>query len=316
MVTLTEIAEALNLDPKRGKTDFSTYGKVISVNPDNTYQVSLNGSDTTVKCARLTGAKVGDVVLVTVLQNGYAVVTGCVGGDTEAQDAQATADGTAQYFWYDTDGAHVTEIPKDDFITTPSGGNLLMQSGGIQVRDGQVVLAEYGANGAQIGKNSGKYVHVNGTQITFYQGSTNSAYIMADYAAQNDRLDFQYYGGHMYLYDNGLEVSKGLAVDGKARLGALDPGIFVTESAQLFASLNIAANGHEFSTVAVSKPGYYPLAIAGWNSPGMRYFVPDRLRLTAQSTGSATVDYDIYNAHTSAHTGSFNVDILWLKVTA
>lgn len=87
MVTLQEIAKALNLDPKNTKQDFSTYGEVKSINPDKTYQVSLNGSDTTVKCARLTGAKVGDVVLVTVLKNGYAVVTGCVGGDTDAADA-------------------------------------------------------------------------------------------------------------------------------------------------------------------------------------------------------------------------------------
>lgn len=87
MVTLNEIATALNLDPKTVKQDFSTYGEVKSINPDKTYQVSLNGSDTTVKCARLTGAKVGDVVLVTVLKNGYAVVTGCVGGDTDAADA-------------------------------------------------------------------------------------------------------------------------------------------------------------------------------------------------------------------------------------
>ncbi len=87
MVTLQEIATALNLEPKAVKQDFSTYGEVKSINPDKTYQVSLNGSATTVKCARLTGAKVGDVVLVTVLKNGYAVVTGCVGGDTDAADA-------------------------------------------------------------------------------------------------------------------------------------------------------------------------------------------------------------------------------------
>lgn len=91
MVTLQEIAKALNLDPKNTKQDFSTYGEVKSINPDKTYQVSLNGSDTTVKCARLTGAKVGDVVLVTVLKNGYAVVTGCVGGDTDAADAKQEA---------------------------------------------------------------------------------------------------------------------------------------------------------------------------------------------------------------------------------
>lgn len=87
MVTLQDMADALDLKPKKDHKGFAAYGEIKSINPDNTYQVSLNGSDTTVKCARLTGAHVGDVVLVNVLDNGYAVVTGCVGGDTDAGDA-------------------------------------------------------------------------------------------------------------------------------------------------------------------------------------------------------------------------------------
>ena len=87
MVTLQDMADALDLKPKKDRKGFAAYGEIKSINPDNTYQVSLNGSDTTVKCARLTGAHVGDVVLVNVLDNGYAVVTGCVGGDTDAGDA-------------------------------------------------------------------------------------------------------------------------------------------------------------------------------------------------------------------------------------
>ena len=91
MISLDEIAKTFNLDPRDVKQDFSAYGEVKSINEDKTYQVALNGSDVTVKCARLVGAKVGDVVLVTVLKNGYAVVTGCVGGDTDASDAQTAA---------------------------------------------------------------------------------------------------------------------------------------------------------------------------------------------------------------------------------
>lgn len=87
MVTLDDMANALNLKPEEVNKVFAVYGQVKSINPDGTYQVSLNGSTTTTKCARLTGAHVGDVVLVTVLNNGYSVVTGCVGGDTDAVDA-------------------------------------------------------------------------------------------------------------------------------------------------------------------------------------------------------------------------------------
>ena len=133
MVSLSEIAKALNLDPKEVKQDFSTYGKVISINADKTYQVSLNGSDVTVKCARLTGAKVGDIVLVTVLKNGYAVVTGCVGGDKDAAEI-------AQHFWTDSSGAHVTEVTREDFDDTPAGGNLLLQATAVKIRRAQLFV--------------------------------------------------------------------------------------------------------------------------------------------------------------------------------
>lgn len=89
--TLEELSETLELNKADGKHDRAVYGEVKQINSDQTYQVSLNGSDTTVKCARLSGAKVGDTVMVELLANGYAVVTGTVGGDTDASDAQASA---------------------------------------------------------------------------------------------------------------------------------------------------------------------------------------------------------------------------------
>lgn len=309
MVTLTEIAEALSLDPKRVKTDFSTYGKVISINPDNTYQVSLNGSDTTVKCARLTGAKVGDVVLVTVLQNGYAVVTGCVGGDTDAQDAQATADSTAQYFWADTDGAHVTEILKDDFISTPSGGNLLLHSNSIKIRRALITLAEltgsgmtvYDSNGVQraqfgawstLGDPTSNNVQIGDNTIQWRNGSTYKASIKYDPTVPC--LHFR---------------------DTPVKMDAMLNGVFTVTAETLFNSAVITGNSHASSTATFTNTKYYPIGIVGFNSPDTSYFVPARIRLSAQSSGTATVSYDIRNVSSSDRTGSYKVDILWLKVT-
>ena len=157
MVTLSDINKAFNLDPDNIKQVTANYGKVVSINPDKTYQVSLNGSDTTVKCARLTGAKVGDVVLVTTLKNGYSVVTGCVGGDTDAADAQATADGVAQHFWYDTDGAHVTEDTREDYEADPSsaGSNSLFTATGIFLRKALQKFAEFLTTGLTVYNGSG-----------------------------------------------------------------------------------------------------------------------------------------------------------------
>ena len=166
MVTLQDMADALDLKPKKDRKGFAAYGEIKSINPDNTYQVSLNGSDTTVKCARLTGAHVGDVVLVNVLDNGYAVVTGCVGGDTDAGDAldlateasgDATtalnvAEGVNDHFWYDNTGAHITEVTQDEWNDSSdpnyqSGGNLLARSNGIAVREGMKELATMSQDG-------------------------------------------------------------------------------------------------------------------------------------------------------------------------
>lgn len=90
--TLQDFVKALQLSNKEAVIDSHAYGEVKAINEDRSYQVSLNGSTTTVRCARLSGAKVGDTVLVTILKNGYAVVTGTVGGDTDASDAQKAAE--------------------------------------------------------------------------------------------------------------------------------------------------------------------------------------------------------------------------------
>lgn len=90
--TLSEISKLFKTDDK--PTDFHYYGTVVSADINNrTYEVSINRDENiTVEAARLVGAHVGDTVMVTVMANGYATVTGRVGGDTDASDAQRKAD--------------------------------------------------------------------------------------------------------------------------------------------------------------------------------------------------------------------------------
>lgn len=77
-----------------------------------------------------------------------------------ANNAQQIAGNTNQYFWHtesgtDT-GAHITEIPQEQFLEDPSngGGNLLARSNGIAVRDGLEELSTFGADGIVIGKEN------------------------------------------------------------------------------------------------------------------------------------------------------------------
>lgn len=96
-VTLNDLSKVLGLNEKEPKKDFHYYGTIVSSNPtDRTYEVSINrDQNVSVEAARLVGAAVGDTVMVTVMANGYATVTGRLGGDLDATDAQRAADNAA-----------------------------------------------------------------------------------------------------------------------------------------------------------------------------------------------------------------------------
>lgn len=59
----------------RGKTqqEFHTWGVIASVNQDGSYEVKLNDSDVTTRCARCVAAQAHDRVLVLVMGNGQCV---------------------------------------------------------------------------------------------------------------------------------------------------------------------------------------------------------------------------------------------------
>ena len=163
--TLEDLIKALDLDKKNAKCDSHAYGEVKSINQDGSYNVSLNGSQTTVKCARLVGAAVGDTVFVTILKNGFAVVTDCLGGDKDALKI-------AEHFWTDSEGAHVTQVPQEDYEDDPenAGGNVLIKSIGMLIRDGLTNLLQVLSTGITIGPESGYHLTLSANSITFQDG--------------------------------------------------------------------------------------------------------------------------------------------------
>lgn len=87
---------------------------------------------------------------------------------------------------------------------------------------------------------------------------------------------------------------------------------FAVSSETLISSQNITAEGYTEGTKSISKSGYYPVAIAGWNST-TRYFALTRAYLSASSSGSGTISYMVSNHHSSAHSASMTVYVLWVK---
>ena len=81
------------------------------------------------------------------------------------------ASNTNQYFWHteegDDTGAHITEIPQDEFLADPEHGgcNLLARSNGVAVRDGLDELSIFSSDGVRIGKASEGHLEVTNHEV-------------------------------------------------------------------------------------------------------------------------------------------------------
>ena len=164
---------------------YSTQAEVLRVQNGTAWVHIPGGADET-PVQETISCKKGDTVQVRV-EGGKATLTGNQSApptdDTKAEKAQETADdaakvaegakqeaeGTSQYFWYmngtsSEAGAHVTEVPASDFRKKPSGGNILMRSNSIKIRNAQTILAEFNANGMKVYKN--------GSEVASFGSST------------------------------------------------------------------------------------------------------------------------------------------------
>ena len=88
-------------------------------------------------------------------------VASAVGSDSRAElnkdldvmvnEALTTATSLSQHFWYTASGseagAHIAEVDKATFESNPQGGNLLSNSQGVFVREGDMILAEMTRDG-------------------------------------------------------------------------------------------------------------------------------------------------------------------------
>ena len=456
---------------------YSTQAEVLRVQNGTAWVHIPGGADET-PVQETIACKKGDTVQVRV-EGGKATLTGNQSApptdDTKAEKAQETAEdaakvaadakeeaeGTSQYFWYmngtsSEAGAHVTEVPASDFRKKPSGGNILMRSNSIKIRNALITLAEFTNNGVVLYKSlsdklaeflssgltvyngegtevahlgygagydingnlvddpfytlgvrysgsavgnyscaigdqviasgadsqamgvdcsasatyahaegeasnasgaashaensstasgsrahsegggtaSGDYSHAEGLQTTASGNYTHAGGegTIAGYAHQtaigkyNNNKSTDLFevgnGSSNNARANAFEVDKGgnatfagdLVTPEKASFGSLDNSIFAVTTEPVFASTSINGGAQKYNTVALSKPNYYPLGVVGWNSPDTSAFVPARLRLSAQAAGSGTLSYSVRNVASTAQTGEFKADILWLKV--
>lgn len=112
---------------------------------------------------------------------------------TVAEKAYKIAGNTDQYFWVtetgtDT-GAHITEIPKEDFLADPDsgGGNLLARSNGIAVRDGMSELASFSSEGLNVTTYDDQGNGVDIAHLGYALGSTGSGTAKKPYFTFGER---------------------------------------------------------------------------------------------------------------------------------
>lgn len=229
-------------------------------------------------CSNMTA---GDTIEIANLKiEGGAIATPWKASAEEAMNAAnealTIAGNTNQYFWHtetgsDT-GAHITEIPKDDFIADPTsgGGNLLARSNGIAVRDGLTELATFGASGSQIGQSGAAHSVIDADGQRFYasNGITQLANIgYGEGAAQSGTAIAPYYFFGEYN-------------------GALSPGNY-----SMSIGSQVCANGY-----ASQSCGYNTIA-SGFASHAEGEGTPDILAAIGRAShaegrgGGATGDY-------------------------
>ena len=86
----------------------------------------------------------------------------------------------------------------------------------------------------------------------------------------------------------------------------------IDAAAILSGSTSISGGGITTGTKSISRSGWYPFAIAGWNA-NTRYALPARLYLSARGNGTGTISWGIYNPGSSAQTPTVTAYVLWAR---
>jgi hypothetical protein len=189
MTTINRVANAVLKSQKSSSTSaYDTSATVTRVTDDAVF-VHIDGGVPETPCQKTIDCKAGDVVKIRI-SGGKAWITGnatapptddtraitaqntaqkadskAVTAGKTATDAKIIAEAINQFFWHDTNGAHVTEVTKEDWLANPSGNNILMNALGVLIRSGLIASASFGAGA-----------------ITFYaaDGTTEIARFAAD----------------------------------------------------------------------------------------------------------------------------------------
>lgn len=99
------------------------------------------------------------------------------GACSTAEQALNIAEGVDEHFWYDNTGAHVTQVTQDEWNDSHSGGNTLITSQGMAIRNGTKELAAFAESASQIGPSDSNHTRITQTGFSVYNGAIEQANI-------------------------------------------------------------------------------------------------------------------------------------------
>lgn len=145
------------------ETDFTLQTKATNI-----LSVTVDGES-----AEYTTAVVGGVTVVTITP-------------APSNDASISVsyDTTKEWFWHDANGAHV--------LGDTNGYRNDITSSGMKVMDvtDEVSVAEFGASGAQIGKNGGSHLELDYHSLQMIDGNTNTFFHVSDLRDENNEYEY------------------------------------------------------------------------------------------------------------------------------
>ena len=195
-----DVSNNLDILTATGAGDSSDGAATVYLDADVTPADDYDGDDAAIDMPTSPNVIEGDDVLVGLTGSGAlktpVVISNPGSGDrmqvqisnaeTLAEQAEAVATATGQHFWSDTDGAHVTEVTREDWETTHTGANSLWNSLGMLFRDGLNNLLAVLTSG-----------------IAIYDGNGNTASnILAEFMSDHVRV-----GGNVPVGSGGTDVA-------------------------------------------------------------------------------------------------------------
>ena len=210
--TINELSKLLRPD-NNFTGDYSFYGVVQSAIIDSDNKVTgynVRVGESLIEARKLAGAQIGDVVLCTTLSNGVTVISGTLDGDKDAVHAGELAEETNNYFWFTSSntgfgkGAHITQKTQAEVLADPTnaGGNVLIDSDSLDVRDGENVLATFSAEETRIGSEDGSNLRLNNRGLVAKKSDGSEYFNVgligseSQFASVEDYSDYSYNSSH------------------------------------------------------------------------------------------------------------------------